>query len=66
MCQKAEGESNYLLARDRSIRERGYRAFQDGIPITSCPEADHPLPEYSDKRQWELGWSTAESGREVW
>lgn len=66
MCQKAQGESDYLVARDRHIRAKGYKAFSDGVPITNCPESDHPNPDYSDKRQWEMGWRTAEAGEKAW
>ena len=67
MCQKSEGESNYLAARDRATRKRGYEAFKAGEPITaSLAVADHPLKEYSDRRQWEMGWRTAEAGRDLW
>lgn len=67
MCQHAEGESNYLEAVDKSTRQRGYDAFNAGEPITaSLAESDHQLQRYSDRHQWEIGWLTAESGRDLW
>lgn len=67
MCQMSEGERNYLTAVDRSTRKRGYDAFKAGEPITAAlAEADHPLKQYSDRRQFEMGWRTAEAGRDPW
>jgi hypothetical protein len=66
MCQAAEGESDYLVARDGWIRRKGYEAQKARVPRSANPEQDHTLPAYSDKRQWYLGWDTAEAGEEVW
>lgn len=66
MCQKAEGESNYLVASDRATRRRGYEAYLKGVPLSANPEPDHPNPDYSDKRQWEMGWRSAEAGEKCW
>ena len=66
MCQAFAGEQNYLFARDKSTRRRGYDAQQAGVPRDQCPESDHSNPEYSDKVQWEYGWDTAADGRELW
>lgn len=67
MCQRAEGESNYLAACDRATRKRGYDAYNAGAPITAAlAESDHPLEQYSDRYQFELGWRTAEAGRDAW
>ena len=66
MCQKAEGESNYLVARDKDIRLRGWEAFHAGKPKSANPESTHPLPEYCDRRQWDFGWDTAQKGEKAW
>jgi len=66
MCQAYEGERNYLLSRDRFIREKGFDAQKNGVPRDENPMDDHPNPYYSDKRQWWAGWDTAKAGKEVW
>lgn len=66
MCQAYEGELSYLIARDRSTRQRGYDAQKAGIPRADCPEREHPNPEYSDARQWLMGWDTAARGGAAW
>ena len=66
MCQAFEGESNYIHARDKHIRSRGYDAQKAGVPRAENPERDHELPEYSDKNQWWYGWDTAAEGRSKW
>ncbi|MCZ2113546.1 MAG: hypothetical protein LC131_06895 [Anaerolineae bacterium] len=66
MCQAFEGEQNYLLARDKHLRQKGYDAQKAGVPRDGNPESDHENPEYSDKRQWWFGWDTAAKGREAW
>lgn len=67
MCQKAEGESNYLVAVDKATRMRGYNAFKAGEPIAnSISEHDHPLEDYSDRHQWKIGWRTAQAGHDPW
>lgn len=66
MCQKAEGESNYLVAMDKSTRKRGFDAFYAGKAITDHDERTHELEQYSDAYWWTLGWKTAEAGRDFW
>lgn len=66
MCQAYEGEAAYLRASDKACRLRGYNAYKAGVSLADNPEADHSLKEYSRKYQWELGWLTAENGREPW
>lgn len=66
MCQKAEGESNYLVTRDRDIRLRGYKAFHAGVPFSANPEQSHPNPQYCDQKQWGYGWDTAANGEQPW
>ena len=61
MCQAFEGERDYMNSRSAWIRSKGYNAQKAGIPKT-----DNPIPEYSDKVEWELGWETAAAGRELW
>lgn len=66
MCHAYEGEREYLNSREKWIRSKGYEAHKAGLPKTSNPEQDHEYPEYSDRRQWDFGWETAESGMELW
>ena len=66
MCQAFEGERDYMNGRSAWIRSKGYNAQKAGIPKTDNPESAHPIPEYSDKVEWELGWETAAAGRELW
>ena len=66
MCQAFEGESNYMRAKDKWIREKGYDAQKKGVPRDKNPESDHANQEYSDKRQWWLGWDTAAKGETKW
>ena len=66
MCQAFEGERNYIHARDKSIRSRGYDAQKAGVLRDANPEIDHSIPQYSDKNQWWNGWDTAASGRAKW
>lgn len=66
MCQAYEDERDYLFARDAWVRRRGYDAQKAGIPRESNPEPDHENPEYSDQRQWWMGWDTAANGSELW
>lgn len=66
MCQASEGESSYLSARDKRLRLAGYNAQKAGTPREANPEPDHCNQQYSDKRQWWLGWDTAKSGQEPW
>ena len=66
MCQKAEGESNYLVAMDKSTRKRGWDAFHAGISKDSNPERTHPIEQYSNAHHWEMGWLTAQSGKQSW
>lgn len=66
MCQAYEGERNYLFAKEKRVREKGYNAFKEGVPREANPERDHENPEYSHKRQWWFGWDTAAAGRELW
>jgi hypothetical protein len=66
MCQAFAGESAYMFARDKWIRRKGYDAQRAGVPREDNPELDHPNPEYSNKRQWDLGWQTAASGDKPW
>ena len=66
MCQAYEGERNYVLAQEEGIRRKGYDAQKDGVPRDANPERDHSNPEYSDKRQWWLGWDAAAKGHEPW
>lgn len=66
MCQAFEGERDYMNSRSAWIRSKGYNAQKAGIPKTDNPESVHPIPEYSDKVEWGLGWETAAAGRELW
>ena len=66
MCQAFEGERRYMDACDEFTRLKGYNAQKAGVAREDCPERDHPLPEYSDVRQWQTGWDTAAAGREPW
>lgn len=66
MCQAYEGEADYLFAREKWIRQKGYDAQKAGVPRGANPEPDHENPEYSDKRQWWFGWDTAADGRAAW
>ena len=66
MCQTYEGERNYMVDQAAWIRSVGYNAQKAGEPKFSNPESDHPIPEYSDKVEWDLGWDTAAAGREHW
>ena len=66
MCQAYEGEAAGIRWHDKCVRERGYNAFLAGVALEDNPEADHPNPEYSDKRQWAFGWETAKEGRPRW
>lgn len=66
MCQSYEGERDYMFAREKRVRQKGYDAQKTGVPRDANPERDHAIPDYSDKRQWLLGWDTAAAGREVW
>ena len=66
MCQAFEGERDYMNSRSAWIRSKGYNAQKAGTPKTDNPESDHPIPEYSDKVEWDLGWETAAAGRELW
>lgn len=66
MCQAYEGEAAFLRASDKLCRLKGYEAQKAGVPLEANPEPDHSLKEYSRKHQWELGWRTAEAGREAW
>lgn len=66
MCQAFEDERIYMQSRDQNTRRRGYDAFHAGTPRDANPEPDHELEEYSDKRQWWLGWDTANYGMRFW
>ncbi len=66
MCQAYDGEQRAIFFHERFIRKKGFEAFHSGISLEDCPEADHPNPQYSDRRQWGLGWETAKEGRECW
>lgn len=66
MCQAYEGERDYILGHERWMRERGYNAQKACVSREANPERDHENQEYSDKRQWWLGWDTAAAGRDPW
>lgn len=66
MCQAYEGERDYMADRDAWIRSKGYDAQKAGLPKSDNPEQDHIYPEYSDKKQWDLGWDAAANGRPLW
>ena len=66
MCQKSAGESEYMLARDKYIRSKGYKAFKEGVAREQCPELEHELEHYSDAHQWRMGWDMAKAGNTVW
>lgn len=38
----------------KELRESGWRAYEDGIPIEACPYRD------MDAFQWKQGWRDAE------
>ena len=61
MCQAFDGERDYMNNRSAWIRSKGYNAQK-----ADNPESDHPIPEYSDKVEWELCWETTAVGRELW
>lgn len=61
MYQAFEGERDYMNSRSAWIRSKGYNAQK-----ADNPESAHPIPEYSDKVEWELGWETTAVGRELW
>lgn len=66
MCQAFEGEQRAMFAHDRYVRRKGWDAQKAGVPREDNQEPDHPLPDYSDKNQWWLGWDTAAKGEEPW
>lgn len=61
MCQAFDGKRDYMNNRSAWIRSKGYNAQK-----ADNPESAHPIPEYSDKVEWELGWETTAVGRELW
>lgn len=55
-----------MLARDKYIRSKGYKAFKEGVAREQCPELEHELEHYSDAHQWRMGWDMAKAGNTVW
>lgn len=66
MCQASEGESNYLHAADKSMRSRGYNAFNERRARDSASWEQDFVIHKSDLQQWEYGWDTAAAGKPLW
>lgn len=66
MCQAYESERDYMSSRSAWIRRKGYEAQKAGVAKKENPESSHPMPEYSDQVEWDLGWETAAAGRPLW